>query len=334
MKWKNGFSASYYAYIVDPVSWRETKRIEITGGSINRTDEGLRDYADIQCTKYDREKERYIRVYLDAKQNGAASHVPLFTGLATSPARDIDGFYETSTIACYSVLKAADDVLLQRGYYVSAGSNGAEVIRELLSCIPSPLEVEGQAPDLQTSIIAEEGETRRSMAEKVLLAIGWRMRIDGLGTVRLLPKANEVSAQFDPVDEDVLEPTISVEYDWYSCPNVLRAVQEDLSAVARDDSPDSPLSTVNRGREVWAEETSCELNSGESISEYAARRLKELQRIRLTASYDRRYHPDVLVGDLVRLRYPAQGLDGIFRVTSQSIELAHGAKTSEEVEAV
>lgn len=334
MNWKNGFSASYYAYIVDPVSWRETERIEITGGSINRTDEGLRDSADIECTAYDHGKERYIRVYLDAKQGGASAHTPLFTGLATSPSRDIDGFYETNTIACYSVLKAAEDVLLERGYYVPAGTNGADVIRELLSCIPAPVTVEGRAPDLQTSIIAEEGETRLSMADKVLFAIGWRMRIDGLGIVGLCPKPEDTVVQFDPVDQDVLEPTIEVEYDWYVCPNVLRAVQDDLSAIARDDSPDSPLSTVNRGREVWAEETSCDLNTGESISEYAVRRLKELQKTQLTASYDRRYYPEVLVGDLIRLRYPVQGLDGVFRVLSQTVELAHGAKTSEKVEAV
>ena len=334
MNWKNGFSASYYAYIVDPVSWRETDRIEITGGSINRSDEGLRDSADIECTTYDHSREQYIRVYLDAEQSGTSVHTPLFTGLATSPSRDIDGYYETSTIACYSVLKAAEDILLERGYYVPAGSNGADVIKDLLSCTPAPVTVNGSAPDLQTSIIAEEGETKLSMADKVLFAIGWRMRIDGMGMIELCPKAVDEILQFDPVDQDVLEPTIEVEYDWYECPNVLRAVQEDLSAVARDDSVDSSLSTVNRGREVWVEETSCELNTGESISEYAARRLKELQKVQLTAGYDRRYFPDVLVGDLVRLRYPAQGLNGLFRITSQTVELAHGAKTSEKVEAV
>jgi len=208
------------------------------------------------------------------------------------------------------------------------------VIKDLLSCIPAPVTSEGDAPGLQTSIIAEDGETRLSMAERVLAAIGWRMRIGGDGTIELLPKPDDVSVQFDPTSRDVLEPTIKVDYDWYECPNVFRAVQEDLSAVARDDSPDSPLSTVSRRREVWAEETSCELNTGESISEYAVRRLGELQRVRLAAGYDRRYDPDILVGDLVRLRYPAQGLDGVFRVTSQKIELGYSAKTSEEVEAV
>ena len=334
MNWKNGYSASYYAYILDPESFRETERLEITGGSISRSKDGLRDSADIDLVSYEMGKERYIRIYLDANQAGAASHEPLFTGLATSPTRDIDGFYETDTLACYSVLKAADDVLLARGYYVPAGSNGGTVIKDLLSCIPAPVAIEGQAPNLQSSIIAEDGESRRSMADKVLTAINWRMRIEGDGTIVITEKPKDTVARFDPVDQDVLEPSIKVDYDWYECPNVLRAVHGDMSAVARDDSPDSPLSTVNRGREVWAEETSCELNSGESIAEYVNRRLKELQQVQLTASYDRRYHPDVLVGDLIRLHYPAQGLDGVFRVTSQKIELSHAAKTSEEVEAI
>lgn len=334
MNWKNGYSASYYAYFIDPSSWRETERLEITGGSISRSADGLRDSADIDCKEYPQGIERYIRIYLDARQGGTSSHVPLFTGLATSPSRDIDGYYETNSLECYSVLKAADDVLLDRGYYVPAEANGAQVVRDLLSCIPAPVIAETSAPGLQSSIIAEDGETRLSMADKVLSAIGWRMKIAGDGTVLLQPEPVDVSAQFDPIDQDVLEPSIKVDYDWYSCPNVFRAVKEDLSAVARDDSPDSPLSTVCRGREVWAEETSCELNTGESISEYAVRRLRELQRVRLTASYDRRYNPDVIVGDLIRLRYPVQGLDGVFRITSQKIELGFGAKTSEEVEAV
>lgn len=334
MKWKNGFSATYYAYVVDPVSWRETDRIEITGGTVSRTGEGLRDSADLECTSFDNSRELYIRVYLDAEQNGATAHTPLFTGLAANPLRDIYGFYEKNTVACYSVLKAAEDVLLDRGFFIPSGSNGAEVIKDLLSVTPAPVSVNGVSPELQSAIIAEEGETRLSMADKVLTAIGWRMRISGMGEIELCPMPTEVSAQFDPVDQDVLEPSIQVEYDWYSCPNVLRVVQDDLSAIARDDSPDSPLSTVSRGREVWAEESSCELSTGESISEYAVRRLGELQRVRLSGTYVRRFFPDVLVGDLVKLQYPGQGLDGLFRITEQTIELAHGARTSEKVEAV
>ena len=54
----------------------------------------------------------------------------------------------------------------------------------------------------------------------------------------------------------------------------------------------------------------------------------------MKAEYDRRFNPDVLVGDLINLHYPAQFLEGVFRVTSQTIELSHNAKTSEVVAAL
>lgn len=333
MEWKKGYSASYYARIIDPVAWRETERIEITGGSINRGEDGLRDAADIDTTKYD-VGEQYIRIYLDAKQSGTSQHVPLFTGLTSKPKRKIEGDMETVTLQCYSMLKPASDVLLDRGYYAPSGILGTTIIQDLLKVVPAPVEViedKEKAPMLRTSIIAESGETRLTMTDKILNAIDWMLRIKGDGTLQLMPKPEEADISFDPLENDVIEPSIDIDYDWYAAPNVFRATEDDMSAIAKDESPDSPLSTVSRGREIWAEETSCNLNAGETIAEYAVRRLKEMQSKSITASYDRRYHPDVYVGSLVRLHYPRQGLDGVFEVTSQKIKLGHGANTNEEV---
>ena len=172
------------------------------------------------------------------------------------------------------------------------------------------------------------------MVDKVLTAINWRMRILGNGTIQILPKASENIRTFDPLNADVVEPELSITRDWYQCPNVFRAVSGDTYAVARDDKDDSPLSIVNRGREVWAEENNVSLNTGESIAEYAVRRLKELQLIETTASYTRRYDLDVLVGDRVRLNYPKQGLNGSYEITEQKIALGYGCTTEEEVKYV
>ncbi len=331
MDWNKGYSSAWYGYVIDPTSWRETTRLNITGGSIAREIEGLRESADIDCVGYGNGPERWIRIYLDAKQGGTSEHIPVFTGLACSPARSIDGNYETNTLQCYSVLKPAQDILLPRGYYIPAWTNGAEMVRELLTVTPAPVFIEGNAPSLTMSIIAEDGETHLSLAEKVLTAIGWRLRISGDGNITICQETENESGSFDALQNDSIEPVLQIESDWYECPNVFRAIQDELTAVARDDSPESPLSTVNRGREVWAEESSCDFNSGESIAEYASRRLRELQAISVTASYDRRFDPNILAGDLVRLKYPRQGLDGLYTVTSQRIEIGFGARTTEEV---
>jgi hypothetical protein len=273
MDWSKGYSATYYAKRVDPATWRDLETIKLTGGSIKREPSGLRESADIECVNYDVGVEQWIRVYLDTRQDGSAGHEALFTGLATSPDDELDGRLQKNTLECYSVLKPADDVYLLRGWYAPAGARGGDVIRGLLSVSPAPIRIAEDSPQLSTSVIAEDDETRLTMAEKILDAIDWRIRIDGDGTINVEPKPIEPVQTFDPLENDVIETELKISADWYSCPNVFLAIDEDMTGIARDDSPDSPLSTVNRGREVWAMENHCELAQNESIGQYAQRKL-------------------------------------------------------------
>ena len=332
MQWERGYTASYYANVVDEATWKETDRFELTGGSIERDSEGLMQSADIDCVDYQGEAERWIRLYLDPTQAGVDAHYPLFTGLATSPGDTYDGSYKTNTVKCFSVLKPCEDVMLQRGWYAPAGVAGGVLIAQLLSVTPAPIIVEESSPEITRSIIADEDETNLSMIEKILLAIDWRIMIDGYGRIHVGPKPEEPVLLLDPRDNDLIENNIEVEFDWFEAPNVFRAIYNELTAIARDDDPNSPLSTVNRGREIWAQDASVELADNETIAECAQRLLKEAQNVEKTATYDRRYLPDIYPGDLVRMRYPEQDLDGIYRIVSQSIELGYAAKTSEKVE--
>ena len=328
--YSKGYSASYYAERVDPATWRDVGVIRLTGGTIKRETTGKRQSADLNCVRYRIPVEQWVRVYLDIRQDGAAEHVPLFTGIAVSPDDDINGRLTLNTLTCFSVLKPAEDVLLARGWYAPAGMSGAELVRRLLSVSPAPIIAEDNSPALAASIVSEDGETHLSMADRILDAIGWRLRIDGDGTIRIMPAATDQVARLDPISNDLLEPKIKITADWYNCPNVFQAVAGDVTGVARDDDPDSPLSTVSRGREVWKKE-SCTLSAGESVAEYARKRLRELQRVRQTVSYTRRYLPNVMPGDIVGLNYPEQQLTGNYGVQSQSITLGYGARTAEQI---
>ena len=267
-------------------------------------------------------------MYLDARQSGDASHVALFTGIASTPDLDRQMSRPETDLACYSVLKPVDDVLLQRGWYASAGRTGGDVLKELLSATPAPVIIAEDSPRLTESIIAEDGETRLTMVDRVLEAIDWRLRINGDGTIEAGPKPMEASVTFDPIENDVLEPGVQITADWYACPNVFMAVADDLTGIARDES-DSPLSINGRGREVWAYESSADLADNESIGQYAMRKLKELQSVAKQVSYARRYYPNVVPGDLIRLHYA--DIEGLYTVQSQSIELSYNARTSEDV---
>ena len=324
MQWDKGYTSSYYMTIIDPATWRDVDTVRITGGTVSRSGTGLMQSADIDCTELSEGVEKWIRIYLDTTQNGAHAHEALFTGLATSPGKRQHGWRAEYGITCYSVLKPCQDVVLPRGWYAS-GDTG-RIIKDLLFPSPAPVEIADGAPTLTAPIIAEDKETNLTMLGKILTAIGWRLRIIGDGRVEATPQ-KEVKYVLG-ADLDVVETEISINEDWFKCPNVLRCTDGGLTAIARDDSLSSPLSTVNRGREVWASESNCDL-AGESLAEYAKRRLKALQQIERTATYNRRYLPDLYPGDLVDVRYEA--LSGRYEVDKQTIKLGHAAATSEQI---
>ena len=333
MDWTKGFSSRYYISIVDKDTWRDIKRLKITGGTIKRSLSDLRQSADINVVNYAEEGEPLIRVWLDSKQNNDSSHTPLFTGLVSTPGRNINGRLVTQTLQCYSVLKPAEDILLPRGWYAPIDINAVSLIIKLLKVTNAPVEILGDTSKtiLKNAIIAEQNETNLSMIEVLLQTINWRMTIDGYGKIFLGPYPTEPSMVLDSRDIDIVELELSDDYDWYDCPNVIRIVYDNICIEYRDENPNSPFSIKNRGREIWIEETSASLQENETIGEYAKRRLSELQKVNRIVSYDRRYIPNLNITDVIRLNYPAQNIIGNFVITNQNISLEFGAKTSEEV---
>lgn len=334
MDWSKGYEARYYLSILDKETMRDMDTLEITSGSISRTLTDLRESASIECVRYPyNNEEKYIRIWLDTKQESDSSHIPLFTGIATSPRDKYTGTLRTNSVETYSILKIAEDVLLSKGWYAPVDANGAKVVKTLLSMINVDITIapSEEEPILSQSIIAEQNENHRSMADKILSAIDWRLKIDGYGNITIAPLDETPKVIFDSNENDVIETSVDITYDWYSAPNILRASIDDTSAIARDDNPNSPLSTVNRGREVWFEDTDVNLNNNETLADYAKRMLKTYQQVSTTISYDRRYWPNVYPGDIIGLNYPAQNISGEFLISSQTITLGPNAKTSEEV---
>ena len=323
MDWSKGYSAGYYLTIVDPATWRDLRIIDIISGSVTKTNDSMKESADIELTE--NLGETWIRVWVDARQNEAGGREAIFTGLLQCPETIWDGSRKNYAAECYSVLKAADDVKLQRGWYVLAEQNGAEQAARLLSIGPAPVSFDEGAPLLSDSIIAEDGETHLTMAQKILQAMGWRIRISGDGSIRICADDTEERIILDPQINDIVEPAITDKQDLYSCPNVLQVTCGDLTFTAIDEE-----SVQNRGRQIWATESISSLSDGESISDYTWRRLRELQSPARTVKYSRSFVPDIVPGDAVRLNFPEQGIDGIYKVDRQQISLEYNATVSED----
>lgn len=335
MNWNSGFTALYELHRVDPVSRMDAGQYQLTAGSISKSPTGLMESADITMTESP--GECWLRVYLKAKQGDSGARVPLFTGLASAPQRTLDGNKVTHKVACYSVLKPVEDVLTPRGFFIAAGVPGAQAAAELLSIGPAPVTYDSPSPALTEPIVSEDRDTYLAIAQKILTAIGWRIRINGRGEVEIIPQATEESARFDTQENDSIEVSITDTNNWYSAPNCIRVTSGDDCVELKDDDRTSALSISsrqeNRGGsgEIWTQESASSLGEDETLLMYAQRRLRELQAPSRKISYTRRFRPDVTVGDKVRLHLPGHGIDDVFTVTSQKITLGYNARCAEEV---
>ena len=330
MDWSKGFTASYYATVVDPTIWSDISRINISGGSVNRTDTDVMETATLDCEYFDTMRELWIRVYVEAKQNDESYRAPVFTGILTAPNHSISDGHITTSIDCQSVLKPAKDVLLDRGWYIPSGTNSGNIIRTLLSVTPAPITIADGSPEIEANIVAEDGETRLSMVEKILDSInGWSLKINGNGEIEFSEDNDLSVVTFDELSNDSIEPEISFENNWHECPNVLRVVSGDLVAIVKDDDPDSPLSIPARGREIWETETNSTISSSDSLGLFARERLKEKQRATYKISYKRRFEPRVRLYDVVELNYPRYNISGLYMIESQTINLSYGISISE-----
>ena len=324
MNWIEGYSAYFNLKIVDPVSWKDTDTIDVTGGTVTKSTDGLMESADIDMTQ--NIGEAIVRVYVYARQDDDGDRAAIFTGFLQTPGTDWDGTRESHRGVCYSVLKPAADILLPRGWYAAKGATAAGIVQDLLDII-APVTVEGDSPKLTQHIVAESNETNLSMAQKILKSIGWRLRITGDGEIIICPTPERAIERFDTRTNDIIELKVTDEQDLYSCPNVFRASANNESVVAYDES-----SIERRGREIWAQEENCATNDGESLTEYAQRRLLELQAPARKVKYSRRFLPDIVPGDMVEINLPAQNVAGSFLIKRQQITLGYNALTSEEAE--
>jgi hypothetical protein len=103
--------------------------------------------------------------------------------------------------------------------------------------------------------------------------------------------------------------------------------------VAINDDPNSPLSTINRGRKITKRVTNPTITgrpSRQEIENHAKQLLKELSTLEYTVTYTHGYCP-VRIGDCVRLNYSRAGLSNVkAKVINQSIECVPGCPVTEK----
>jgi hypothetical protein len=162
-----------------------------------------------------------------------------------------------------------------------------------------------------------------------------------MGRILFSPKQDTASLQpvftYDDGNSSILHPELNLDHDLFDIPNMVEVVYSTdsfcYSATATNDDPNSPISTINRGRVIKRRITNPDMvgePSEHQVQEYANQLLEELSTLEYTVSYTHAYCP-VRVGDCVRLNYSRAGMNGVkAKVVYQSIKCETGCQVTEK----
>ena len=128
-----------------------------------------------------------------------------------------------------------------------------------------------------------------------------------------------------------------MDHDLYKLPNVVEVIYSNGSkhhyARAVNNDANSPISTINRGREIVYRETDPSFAgepTDDQIDAYAQQLLRKMSSIEYTVSYSHGYC-GVRLGDCVRLNYKRAGITNVkAKIISQSIKCEPGCPVTEK----
>lgn len=340
--WTASMQQTFEYYTVDPNTWKDVKLIDnVTSSTINRDSEAeTLGSATIDITES--LGECYMRIYLVAIQNGVTYKVPLGTFLVQTPSSSFDGKIRNVSMDAYtpllelkenppplgySILKDAN--IMQNAYLITREHARAPVIKT--DC----------DTNLFSDFVANTNDTWLSYLIDLIANAKYTFDLDELGRILYAPKQDTASLQpvwtYDDSNSSILYPDINIDHDMYGVPNVVEVVYSDANnhfyARAVNDDENSPISTVNRGREILHRITNPNLlgdPTENQIKEYAEQALRDLSTLEYKISYKHGYCP-VRLGDCVRLNYSRAGLTNVkAKVISQSIKCEPGCPVQEK----
>lgn len=340
--WSESMQQTFEYYIVDPGTWKDSKLIDnVKSCSINRdSDAETLGSATIDVT--DSVGECYIRVYLITIQNGVREKHPLGTFLVQTPSSDFNGKVREVSMDAYTPLLELKENPPPIGYSLLKGDNIMDnaylIARENAR---APVVDADSSEKLPDNFVADTNDTWLSFLSDLIANAKFIFSLDEMGRILFSPKQDTASLQpvwtYDDGNSSILYPELSMDHDLYGIPNVVEVVYsngtDNYYARVVNDDDNSPISTVNRGREIIHRVTNPGLSGDpteDQIKEYANLLLRELSTLEYTVSYTHGYCP-VRLGDCVRLNYERAGITDIkAKVISQSIKCEPGCPVTEK----
>ena len=346
--WLSSMQQTFEFYTVDPGTWQDMKRLDtIKTCSVDR-DAEAETLGHATFETVDTLGECYIRVYLVTIQNGVTEKHPLGTFLVQTPSSSFDGKVRSVSMDAYTPLLELKEKQPPLGYSVLKGVNIMNIVCDLVGeNVRAPVVTTSCTEVLYNDFVSELSDTWLSFNRDLMANAKYEFALDELGRILFSPKQDTASLQpvwtYDDGNSSILYPELSMNHDLYGIPNVVEVVYSTAgeSSYARvvNDDPNSPTSTVSRGREIIHRVDNPDLNFGDNptaetrkahTTEYAKQLLRDLSSIEYTVTYTHGYCP-VRIGDCVRLNYSRAGLTDVkAKVISQSIKCTPGCPVTEK----
>ena len=340
--WLSSMQQTFEYYIVDPATWKDAKKIEnVKSCSISRdSDAGTLGSASINITES--VGECYVRIYLITIQNGTKERHPLGTFLVQTPSTSFDGKVRNLSMDAYTPLLELKETKPPLGYSVMKGTNIMTIARQLTQeNTRAPVVPASCDTNLFSDFVAETDDSWLTFLTDLLLNAKYSYDLDEMGRILFAPEQDTASLQpvwtYNDDNSSILYPNLNMDHDLYGIPNVVEVIYSHgngyyYSRVVNDD-PNSPTSTVNRGREIIHRVSDPDLigdPTENQIDEYANRLLRELSSLEYTITYTHGYCP-VRVGDCVRFNYSRADLKNVkAKVISQTIKCDPGCPVTEK----
>lgn len=340
--WSESMQQTFEYYIVDPGTWKDIKLIDnVKTCSINRdADAETLGSATIDITES--LGECYIRIYLVIIQNGIREKFPLGTFLVQTPSSSFEGKIRQVSLDAYTPLLELKESQPPLGYSILKDDNIMDNTYRLTRENARAPVVETKCTDkIFYDFVADPSDTWLTYLRDFMANAKYKFDLDEMGRIIFSPNQDTASLQpvwtYDDSNSSILRPNLNLDHDLYGIPNVVEVIYSNgrdyYYARAVNDDSNSPISTINRGREITHRVTNPDMigdPTENQIKEYANQLLRSLSSLEYTIVYTHGYCP-VRVGDCVRLNYSRAGLTGIkAKVISQSISCEPGCPVTEK----
>jgi len=356
--WTKPMQQTFEYYTVDPNTLADVKRLTNIKGADFTYDLGAGTLGSARLDATDTMNESYVRAYLKTIQNGITEKHALGTVLVQAPSMAYDGMTFNTSMDCYTPLIELKEKRPPLGYTIRKGTRIMDAAYDIVSrntrvpvtkVEPTLIKddsgnvIEDLSPILQQNFVANADETWLDFVIALIDNANYELGLSATGHVLFTPKQNLESMQpvwtYNDDDESILYSDITMNHHIYDIPNVVEVMysygNDYKYAIVKNEDPNSPVSIVNRGREIPYRDTNASLfgyATQSQVEEYAKQLLKSLSTIKYTLAYTHAYCP-VRVGDCVRMNYTRAGIKNVkARVISQTIECEPGCPVSEVAE--